>query len=370
MVKDIEKYRGCLIGGAAGDALGYAVEFLDDKSIFQKYGESGITEYFLEDGVAEISDDTQMTLFTANGLILGTTRGMTRGIIGKYSDYIALCYKDWYKTQFNGITIDEHNYSWLINIPELHASRAPGNTCLSAIEQGADGTIEKPINQSKGCGGVMRVAPIGLYFERKGHLQKEVDLIGAEAAAITHGHELGYIPAAALVHIIQLVAHDIDITLLAAVQESMAAMKECFPNAKYLDILLNLMKKAIDLSSREMNDVDAIRELGEGWVADETLAIAIYCSLKYSSSFEKAIIASVNHGGDSDSTGAVTGSIMGAYLGLHAIPEKYIEHLELKDTILEMADDLYNDCKITEYGSYHDDVWEHKYIYHDYGGKM
>jgi hypothetical protein len=61
---------------------------------------------------------------------------------------------------------------------------------------------------------------------------------------------------------------------------------------------------------------------------------------------------------------------MGAYLGLHAIPEKYIEHLELKDTILEMADDLYNDCKITEYGSYHDDVWEHKYIYHDYGGKM
>jgi ADP-ribosylglycohydrolase len=264
---------------------------------------------------------------------------------------------------------DEDNCSWLINIPELHSSRAPGNTCLSAIEQGANGTIEKPINQSKGCGGIMRVAPIGLYFEGKGYSQKEVDLIGAESAAITHGHELGYIPAAALVHIIQLVAHDPNITLLAAVQESMAAVKECFPAAKYLDVLLNLMKRAVDLSSKEMDDVDAIREFGEGWVAEETLAIAIYCSLKYSSSFGKAIVASVNHGGDSDSTGAVTGNIMGAYVGLRAIPEKYIEHLELKDTILEMADDLYNDCKMTEYGFYQDDMWEHKYIYHDYDGK-
>lgn len=369
VVKDIEKYRGCLIGGAAGDALGYAVEFLDEKSIFKKYGESGITEYSLVNGVAEISDDTQMTLFTANGLLLGTTRGMTRGIMGKYSDYISLCYKDWYKTQYKDIIKDEYNYSWLINIPELHAARAPGNTCLSAIQQGANGTLEKPINQSKGCGGIMRVAPIGLYFYEKQYSQKEVDLIGAEAAAITHRHELGYIPAAALVHIIQLAAHDTDITLLAAVQESMAAMKECFPTAKYLDVLLNLMKKAIVLSSEEMADVDAIRELGEGWVAEETLAIAIYCSLKYSNSFDKAIIAAVNHGGDSDSTGAVTGSIMGAYLGLRDIPGKYIEHLELKDTILEIADDLYNDCKITEYSSYHDDVWEHKYIYHDYGRK-
>lgn len=368
-MKDIEKYRGCLIGGAAGDALGYAVEFLDDKSIFQKYGESGITEYSLVNGVAEISDDTQMTLFTANGLLLGTTRGITSGIMGKYSDYISLCYKDWYKTQYKYITKDEYNYSWLINVPELHAARAPGNTCLSAIEQGANGTIEKPINQSKGCGGIMRVASIGLYFDEKHYSQIEVDLIGAEAAAITHGHELGYIPVAALVHIIQLVAHDTDITLLAAVQESMLALKECFPEAKYLDTLLKLMKKAIDLSSEDMADVDAIRKLGEGWVAEETLAIAIYCSLKYSNSFDKAIIAAVNHGGDSDSTGAVTGNIMGAYLGLRGIPKKFIEHLELKDTILEIADDLYNDCKITEYGAYRDDEWEHKYIYYDYSGK-
>ena len=63
---------------------------------------------------------------------------------------------------------------------------------------------------------------------------------------------------------------------------------------------------------------------------------------------------------------AVTGNILGAYLGLKSIPKKYLDNLELKDVILEIADDLYNDCKISEYGSYHDEIWEQKYIYKTY----
>lgn len=111
-----------------------------------------------------------------------------------------------------------------------------------------------------------------------------------------------------------------------------------------------------------MDDLDAIREIGQGWVAEETLAIAVYCALKYSNDFEKAIIASVNHSGDSDSTGSVTGNILGAYLGLSAIPQKYLDKLELKDVITEIADDLYNDCQMSEYGSYHDEKWVKKYM--------
>ena len=85
-MRDLDQFQGCLIGGAAGDALGYAVEFLSAASIFQKYGANGITEYELHRGIAEISDDTQMTLFTATGLLVGTTRGMTRGIMGDYAE--------------------------------------------------------------------------------------------------------------------------------------------------------------------------------------------------------------------------------------------------------------------------------------------
>ncbi len=360
----IDKFRGCLIGGAVGDALGYAVEFLSADQIVSKYGASGITAYKLENGIAQISDDTQMMLFTANGLLLGTTRCMTRGIMGDYRHYVAHCYQDWLKTQVDAYPCkDEHQYSWLINIPELFARRAPGNTCLTALRAGGRGTIEQPINQSKGCGGIMRIAPVGLYFGNKqNYTQEQVDRIGAEVAAITHGHELGYLPAAVLVHIISLLVHHDDIPLHEAVKDAMAAIGEQFANATHLDALLTKMQKAIDLVSSQQSDVEAIHELGEGWVAEETLAIAIYCALKYPCDFEEALIAAVNHDGDSDSTGAVTGNILGAYLGWDAIPAKYIDDLELKNVILEIADDLYHDCQMTEYGSYYDEIWMRKYI--------
>ena len=212
----------------------------------------------------------------------------------------------------------------------------------------------------------MRVAPIGLYFETNRRTIDEIDMIGAETAAITHGHELGYIPAAGLVHIVQLLSHNEDISLLDAVLDMKEALRRQFTNRKHLSEQIDLIDKAIALSKEDIDDLEAIRELGQGWVAEETLAIAIYCSLKYSDDFDKAIIASVNHSGDSDSTGAVTGNILGAYLGLKGIPQKYLDNLELKDVILEIADDLYNDCKISEYGSYHDEIWEQKYIYKTY----
>ena len=77
------------------------------------------------------------------------------------------------------------------------------------------------------------------------------------------------------------------------------------------------------------------------WFAEETLAIAVYCALKYENDFDRALIAAVNHSGDSDSTGAVTGNLLGARLGLAGIPAKYLEDLELKSVILELAEDLH-----------------------------
>lgn len=368
-MRDLNTFKGCLIGGAVGDALGYAVEFLPASAIFQKYGENGIAEYALSHGVAEISDDTQMTLFTATGLLLGTTRGMTRGIMGDYADYIAYSYRDWYRTQTEGYPLPEREYhhSWLVNVPELFYRRAPGNTCLFALAQGGNGTFENPINHSKGCGGIMRVAPIGLYFCDKQYAPEEIDRIGAKAAALTHGHELGYIPAAMLTHIIARIAGYGD-SILEAVNDAMRVIPTLFPQAQHMDELLALLQNAITLSAERMDDLDAIRQLGGGWVAEETLAIAVYCALKHSDSFEQGVIAAVNHDGDSDSTGAVTGNILGAALGFDAIPRKYVEELELSDVILEVAEDLHHDCQIDEYGS-RDDLWESKYIKMSYRGK-
>lgn len=374
MKRDLNKFRGCLIGGAAGDALGYAVEFLSESFIKTRFGEKGITEYQLRDGLARISDDTQMTLFTANGLLVGTTRGCIRGIMGTYPSYVAIAYREWYKTQIESYKHCNKEFAtcWLLNVPELFAERAPGNTCLGAIDAGCSGTPERPINNSKGCGGVMRVAPVGLYFGESRKPAVAVDMIGADIAALTHGHEMGYIPAAMLVHIIRLVSHNDDITLKEAVLDGMAAMKRTFTRAKHLPAFLELMEKAIELAEGNGDDLVAIHQLGEGWVGDEALAIAIYCALKYSGDFDKALIAAVNHNGDSDSTGAITGNILGAYLGLSAIPEKYTKNLELLDVITEIADDLYYDCQLSEYTrptDPRDIAWEEKYVDITYPGK-
>ena len=368
-MRSLDKFRGCLVGGAAGDALGYEVEFMDTGSIFRRFGPAGITEYVLHNGAARISDDTQMTLFTATGLLLGITRGRTRGIMGPFEGYIGYSYREWLNTQ-KGIypKPDEYRYSWLSNIRELYALRAPGNTCLNALAQKDLGTTRDPINHSKGCGGVMRVAPIGLYFvDHEGVSGKEVARIGAEAAALTHGHELGYIPAAILAHMVWQLAAKPDMTVLKAVDDAVEVTKKLFPDARHMKQMLHLIEEAKQLARQNMEDLKAIKTLGEGWVAEETLAIAIYCALKYENDFDKALIASVNHSGDSDSTGAVTGNILGARLGLAGIPEKYITNLELCDLIVEVADDLHHDCQISEYDTADDPVWAKKYIAMTYG---
>ncbi len=361
-MKSLDKYRGCLVGGAAGDALGYPVEFLNEREIFERHSMHGITSYELHSGVAQISDDTQMTLFTATGLLLGTTRGM----MGSYPSYVARRYGDWLRTQTKQYPLNtEGSYSWMVNIPELFDRRAPGNTCLSVLCSGKMGTIDEPINDSKGCGGIMRVAPVGLYFAPGGRQVENTDLVGAEVAAITHGHELGCIPAAALTHMISLLAHE-DTSIEEAVVSAISAAKSLFPDARNLSAFVNIVKKAIELAHENIDDLDAIHSLGEGWVAEETLAIAAYCAIKHPNDFEAALVAAVNHNGDSDSTGAVTGNIMGAGLGLSGIPDKFIENLELRDVIQEIADDLYNDCQMTEFGDYEDGIWASKYIYHTY----
>lgn len=367
-MEDIGKYRGCLIGGAVGDALGYPVEFMSSEAIKQRFGESGITEYVLRNGVAQISDDTQMTLFTATGILLGETRGCVRGIAGPPWSYVWLCYKDWYKTQTEKYPMTGYHFSWLDDIPELFSRRAPGNTCMSVLAAGKGGSVENPINNSKGCGGVMRVAPIGLHLsEKRNCWTASIMEIGAEVAALTHGHPLGYIPAAALSYLISLLAHN-DISLEEAVQKMIYATSCEYGDEDFYGDFRDLIDKSWILAEdKNISDQDGIRELGEGWVAEEALAIAVFCALRHSNDFEKAIITAVNHDGDSDSTGSITGNILGAYLGISKIPERFLKNLELKDIISEIADDLAHDCPLDSWKktppTEEEKSWENKYWY-------
>lgn len=378
---NLDRIRGSLVGGAIGDALGYTVEFMQEEQIFRKYGSSGITEYELTNGKALVSDDTQMTLFTANGILVGDTRLSMLGIGGDPKVYVPNAYLDWLKTQqldINSVNqyeryTEKGGYSWLLDVPELYSRRAPGNTCLSALETRAkedhvNSFINSPINRSKGCGGIMRIAPLALKYRLGENFYgdiEQIDMEAAELSAITHSHSLGYMPSSVVSHIISriLCSHD-EMSLKDMVLEARDSVSKLFAEDKNLPVLVDIIDKAVRLSEKtDTDDLDNIHALGEGWVAEETLGIALYCALKYQNDFSKAMIVSVNHKGDSDSTGAVTGNILGALIGYDAIDSKWKKDLELLDVILEVADDLCHGCQMSEYSYYFDPAWATKYMH-------
>jgi ADP-ribosylglycohydrolase/Flp pilus assembly protein TadD/protein-tyrosine phosphatase/DNA-binding Xre family transcriptional regulator len=332
----LKRFQGCLLGGAVGDALGAPVEFDSIQTIRQKFGEQGLTDYAPAYGrIGAITDDTQMTIFTAEGLLRANTRYNHKGICSP-PRVIYHAYLRWLETQgvkLSDETIKSWVYqtpSWLRDLPQLNSRRAPGNSCLSALQSGKMGTIEEPINNSKGCGGVMRVAPVGLIA---------LDAFGlaSEAAAITHGHPTGYLSAGVLALIIQEIIGGK--TLIDAVNH---AVYTILPQHQNHEETFAACARAIKLARDKtiLPSPEAIESLGGGWIAEEALAIAIYCSLVYENDFKKAVLLAVNHSGDSDSTGAITGNILGALHGTEVIPNYWLERLELKDAITEIAEDL------------------------------
>lgn len=367
-----DSIRGSMMAGAAGDALGYPVEFMSRNAILSKYGRSGISIFEIDsNGKALVSDDTQMTLFTANGMLMGITRGYMRGIGGRPEKYVDGAYLDWYYTQTGRkkeYDVDDFHYTWLRDLPQLAHRRAPGNTCLSACEcLRRGGKVE---NNSKGCGGIMRVAPMGLLLagyqgrNDNNYSASEMAEAGAEIAEVTHKHPLGFLPACMLTYLlfrlVPLSVEESKSNIDGIVEESIKLLDSIYKNNYERDkiYLADLTRKAVALAHSEFSDEICIPQLGEGWTGEEAWAIALYCSIRHIDSVRDAIMAAVNHNGDSDSTGAVTGNIMGAIHGYKAIKEQRLfcpdnmdfeNTLELSNIILALADDLSTSCIISEY---------------------
>nr|WP_280553527.1 ADP-ribosylglycohydrolase family protein [Halomonas sp. 25-S5] len=357
-----ERFTGCLLGGAVGDALGAPVEFMSRQKIVERFGTEGIGEYAPAFGeLGRITDDTQMTLFTAEGLLRANVRGSLRGMCHPPS-VIAHAYLRWLVTQGGKPTPEiregvldhslEEAPGWLIQHRDLHHRRAPGNTCLSAL-QAMSSLGDKAINNSKGCGGVMRVAPVGLYLWPIRDVGRAFEL-ACEAAAITHGHPSGILPAGVLAEVILQLLHGN--TLPIALE---LAKEELQNHDDHLETLQFLIT-AIELADSNLSPEQSISFLGEGWVAEEALAIAVYCAL-VAKDFRHGVMLAVNHDGDSDSTGAIAGNLLGVMHGVDAIPASWLEPLELRKVITEVALDLLavNEWDVDEMGGKDNDwVWD------------
>ncbi|GGU49110.1 ADP-ribosylglycohydrolase family protein [Lentzea flava] len=339
---DTDRIRGCLVAGAIGDALGANTENLPMEVIYERHGPQGITDLPADPA---ITDDTQMTLFTFEAVIRAHVRERTTGNPG-FVEVVQHAYQRWLHTQKTPwekargplSTLDEPD-GWLIGHRDLFRMRAPGLTVTSALQQyartGVMATTDKPANNSKGCGGAMRVAPIAFYAEDAA----QAFALAKSSAELTHGHPSGYLSAGFFAVLIHEALQGRG--LLQGVD---AAMREIVRYADHEEVVA-AVEHAVELAALGDPSVARVEELGRGGVGDTALAIALYSALVTDDPNE-ALLISVNHGGDNDSTASMCGNLVGVLHGADKIRPDWVERVQFRAVIDQMVADW-----VTETGS-------------------
>lgn len=343
-------FLGCLLGGALGDALGYPIEFVRSwQQIVERFGATAPRDLVYVSGgrdaaappsqpcapsEALISDDTQMTLFSAEAILRAWSAGG-----GAIVPFALGAYQRWYVTQEiapRDRVRSRSGQGLLLAEPRLYARRAPGQTCLSALSlsftRPSVATIHDPPNGSKGCGAVMRAAPFGLAAPSR----EEAFVAARDAAVLTHGHPSGYLSAAYLAALVH------DLARGAALEEAMGLADVLLAREREHQELAAALARARALAAGGPLSPSAIEQLGGGWVGEEALAIAVACALQVTASdVAQTLWRAVAHGGDSDSTGSITGNLVGAMFGASALPARWLSRIELRDLIERVARDLH-----------------------------
>lgn len=332
---------GSMLAGAAGDALGFAIEFKKIGMIREHHGEAGVTAPVLRDGVAAISDGTQMMLFTLEGLIRAHIARRLKPVDSDPLPEVQHAYQRWLHTQNQPWEQTAGPYAphlrqpdgWLVTVGELFATRAPGNTCLAALTNFAQthvsGSVDHKLNDSKGCGAVMRAAPVAVWSNDPA----EVFQAAVGTAALTHSHPSGFLSAGILAVLVHQLIRAVPLADgLALSRDLLRRWRGHEEQARALDQAVELATKGA-VPPEELNAA-----LGEGWVGEEALAIGLY-SVMATDNVRDALLLAVNHSGDSDSTGIVAGNLGGALYGTRAIPQEWLASLELREVIQTLTQD-------------------------------
>jgi len=318
---------GCLLGLAIGDALGAPVEFSTRAQIVAQYGPGGIQELAPRAGqpAGAYTDDSQMSVATVRGMLdwLAATGWSAGG--GREPDLDALALAVWAR------------YVEWSRSPECPQG-SPGAQVMASIKGGVPLTLQHPVNVwGKGCGGVMRVAPLGLIG-----LGRWAFEAGARCATLTHRHPTSDTAAGFLAQLVDHLLAD------APLPDAVARAREALVGWPGHEETLDAVDAAVRLAAAPTDVYEAIGQIGhvgveelsehgKGWVAEETLGIALYCALRCRDDYAAAVRAAVNISGDSDSTGSVTGAIVGAAGGVEAIPSAWKEQVADSGLLLELG---------------------------------
>jgi ADP-ribosylglycohydrolase len=320
---------GCVFGGALGDALGAHVEFMPWETIKHRFGDAGITQLEPTNGTpGTVTDDTQMTVFSIEAAIRWSVAERA-GMPAPFIDASWQAYLRWLVTQDSYVRPTAPLDGWVLSLPWLHHLRAPGNTNLSALRGGVMGRLDRPINGSRGCGAVMRSAPLG-FFARD--VTDAFDR-GLHSGVVTHSDAGGYLPSAILSAAIFLISHDVPVADALAAGAELAAPYD--DSARTLDCL----ERGIALGQRGLPTPSDLHGIGGGWMGHEALPIAVACALSGAPMVD-VLCAAANHDGDSDSTASIAGQLVGARDGTRDIPPSWLGVLEGRTDLEQLCDDF------------------------------
>ncbi|MFW9921328.1 MAG: ADP-ribosylglycohydrolase family protein [Candidatus Thorarchaeota archaeon] len=302
-----ERYEGCMLGLAIGDAIGAATEFLTFDEIRVRWPPNGVESYNPFRGLrpGSYTDDTELSIAVALGLLHAKDHGTRLIMESMTNEFI----------------------TWMAN---TNSSRSPGNTCMMGVQHLKSGVdwSESGMNDSKGCGTAMRAAPIGLAYH---HALDALTSISSRISKMTHGHPCATAGSFATAF---LVARSLDGSTTSNLLDELISRSSFIS-----DEFSNHMKKIQDALSTG-NSKSAFEILGQGWVAEEAVAGAVYANIKHPDSFRDCILEAANSGGDTDSKACIAGAIAGTRLGRDAIPNGWIEGIENRDLLIDLANQL------------------------------
>lgn len=362
MAKKRSSYRGCLLGTAVGDLMGYTVNSHSLEEIRTDYGPSGLLGYNPPNGYAEITSHTQLAAFTANGLLRGLTLGRYKGTMSPYINYIAQSHWEWASSQ-EIMGRPTKTVCWLFHEKSICHRHCLDTRMKELILRKQFRTPEEPGNPMATPTSLCAALGVALFHDPDNMEQTETDRLGLEAVALTHGSPLAFLTGAAVAHLVSTLLANPKADMDELVQQTMDALREQFEReyAPQVNQICALVKQAMALSREyTVAPVDAMERL-RCENAPQVLAGALYAVLTAGDDLDLALITAVNHSGASAAVGALVGAILGTRLGAEALPEFYLECLECRDVLKELADDLYQGCPIEKGDIFFDGDWESKY---------
>jgi hypothetical protein len=267
------------------------------------------------------------------------TRGQMLGKMAPYVKYVALSSKEWAASQ-RPWGRPERTFCWLLQQPDLCRRHCMDTRMLDTLSRDSFGTPEEPKNHFPHPGGLTSAIGVGLFFNRDRGDRPEIDRLGAEAVALTHGSPTAFLSGAMLTRIISRCLSHPNAPLKRILKEAIDAIRDEFGHqySQAYD-LGNLVRYAVAWAESDMKPAEVMERL-HCENAAQVLAGAIYACLASHGDFDRAMIIAVNHSGKSAAVGAVAGALMGAKLGMEALPDFYLESLSCADILQELAEDL------------------------------